>query len=112
MEHVPLEETWEAMENLVDLGLVKNIGVSNMNVYEMGLIMNMAKKPIAVNQLEIQPYFQRRNIVNFCQNNNIVVTGHTSLGGGANHWVDFHPPKVLEDKVITRIAKETGKSNA
>jgi len=49
MKFVPLEETWRGMEKCVELGLVKNIGVSNMNIFEMELISNYAKIPISVN---------------------------------------------------------------
>jgi len=45
------------MEKLVDAGLCRNIGLSNHEIKDIQAIQKVAKKPIAVNQFESQPYF-------------------------------------------------------
>ena len=55
MEDVPIEETWKAMEKLVDEGLVKNIGVSNFEIDDLKAVQAVATKPIAMNQFETHP---------------------------------------------------------
>jgi alcohol dehydrogenase (NADP+) len=114
MTNEPIEDTWKEMEKLVDMGLCKNIGVSNFPVPEIMRILAMPdlKYKPQVNQLEVQPYYQRRDILRFCQQRGIVVTAHTSLGGGANPWVDIHPAKLLDDPVVAQIAKEASRSTA
>eukprot|EP00661_Eupelagonemidae_sp_cell13_P000216 gene216-4045_t len=79
MDSVPLADTWRAMEALVDAGLVRNIGVSNFEIEHLKEVQTVAKKPIAVNQFETQPYYQRRELVDYCARHGIVVTAHTSL---------------------------------
>lgn len=113
VESVPLEETWLAMEKLVDEGLAKNIGVSNFEIEHLKRIQAVATKPIAVNQFETQPYYQRTALVKYCQEHGIVVTAHTSLGSPGNVMKSHHSsPPLLEDAVITKIAAETGRSPA
>jgi len=115
MDQVPIAETWAAMEYLVDYGLVKNIGVSNFSVGEITEIMALKELKYApqVNQLELQPYFQRRDIAHYCQQRGLVVTAHTPLGGSANPWTDIHHQgKLLDDPVVSQIANEIGKTNA
>jgi diketogulonate reductase-like aldo/keto reductase len=51
MDKVPIIETWKAMEELVDEGLVKNIGVSNFGISLLRDLLNSAKILPAVNQL-------------------------------------------------------------
>jgi diketogulonate reductase-like aldo/keto reductase len=55
VESVPLEDTWRAMEALVDEGLVTNIGVSNFEIEHLQRVQAVAYKPIGVNLFESQP---------------------------------------------------------
>ena len=109
MEVVPLAETWAAMEALVDDGLVRNIGVSNFEIDDLKEVQAVAKKPIAMNQFETHPYYQREELRRYCAENGIVVTAHSSMGGAANAMKKFHSaPPLLEEPVVAAIAKKHG----
>lgn len=72
----PLHETWEAMEQLVDEGLVKTIGVSNFSIPKLHDIMVTHKARIkpAVNQIEVHPYLRNDKVIEHCRI-------HVSLAG-------------------------------
>lgn len=107
VEEVPLADTWRAMEKLVDEGLVKNIGVSNFEIVDLKAIQAVATKPIAVNQFETHPYYQRTELMEYCAASGIVVVAHSSMGGAANAMVAFHSsPPLAEDATIGDIARK------
>lgn len=107
MEDVPIEDTWKAMEALVDEGLVANIGVSNFEIADLKKIQAVARQPIAMNQIETHPYYQRTELFDYCQANDIVVTAHSSMGGGQNAMKSFHAsPPLTEDATINQVAKK------
>ncbi len=73
-------ETFKAMENLQKLGKVKSIGVSNFNIQQLQDIFdNCDTKPVN-NQIELNPYLQNDELVEFCQKNNVVVSCYAPLG--------------------------------
>jgi diketogulonate reductase-like aldo/keto reductase len=94
--------------------LVRNIGVSNFEIVHLQSILEMPdlKYKPQVNQLEVQPYYQRNDILRFCQQRGIAITAHSCLGGPGNPWASQHKFKLLEDPIVTGIATELGKSNA
>ena len=95
------------MEKLVDEGLVKNIGVSNFEIEDLQKVQAVATKPIAVNQFETHPYYQRQELFDYCQANGIAVTAHSSMGGANNAMKKFHAsPPLIEDPMIQAIAKK------
>jgi alcohol dehydrogenase (NADP+) len=107
MDDTPITETWLAMEKLVDEGLVKNIGVSNFEIEDLEQLKKVATKPIAVNQFETHPYYQRQELFDYCQANSIVVTAHSSMGGANNAMKKFHKsPPLTDDPTIQAIAKK------
>jgi D-xylose reductase len=55
-DNVSFQETWEAMEKLVEEGLVRNIGVSNVGTSLLRDICNYAKVKPSVLQVELHPY--------------------------------------------------------
>ena len=66
-------ETWHAMEELVDEGLTKSIGLSNFNRTQVREILTNAKKHLpAVLQNESHPYLQEKDLRDFCRINGIV----------------------------------------
>ncbi|KAI7739845.1 hypothetical protein M8C21_029955 [Ambrosia artemisiifolia] len=75
-----LKTAWKAMERLVELGLVRAIGVSNFNVQQIKELLKFAKIVPAVNQVELHPFWRQDELVKFCQSKFIHVSAHTPLG--------------------------------
>lgn len=70
------------MEEQVDAGRTKTIGLSNFNVRQIQRVWDAAKIKPASLQVELQPYMQQPELVDFCHKKNIVVVGYSSLGSG------------------------------
>lgn len=77
---VPIRETWESMEQLVDDGIARSIGVSNFQAQMLYDIMTYAKRPISSLQIEHHPYLVQPELVQMAQENGITVTAYSSFG--------------------------------
>jgi D-xylose reductase len=77
---VPISETWQAMEELVGAGLVKNIGVSNFGTSLLRDLLSYANIRPAVLQVEMHPYLTQQKLVRFCQQEKVAVTAFSPLG--------------------------------
>ncbi|CAK9143889.1 unnamed protein product [Ilex paraguariensis] len=75
-----LKTTWKAMEGLVELGLVRAIGVSNFSIQQIKELLRFARIVPAVNQVELHPFWRQDELVKFCQSKGIHVSAHTPLG--------------------------------
>src|SRR3989339_748154 len=101
-EKISIRETWEAMQELVGMGLVKAIGVSNFTVPMLVDLLTYAEIIPAMNQIELHPYNQQTKLVEFCKQQNIAVTAYSPLGSQAE--MNNGKPALLEDEMIKEIA--------
>ena len=95
-------DTWKALVKLRDEGLVRTIGVSNFLPDHISRIVDATGIIPAINQLEIHPQYQQRDVREFHQRHNIQLESYSPLGSGA----------VLGNAKIARIAAKHGKSPA
>jgi len=86
---VPMQETWEAMEALLPLGLAKHIGVCNLNTAGLRDMLAYANAPPEVLQVELHAYNQQPKLVRFCEEAGIAVTGFSPLGAGSYVELDM-----------------------
>ncbi|XP_073102807.1 NADP-dependent D-sorbitol-6-phosphate dehydrogenase isoform X2 [Elaeis guineensis] len=107
---ISLETTWHAMEDLVSMGLVRSIGISNYDIFLTRDCLAYSKIKPAVNQIETHPYFQRDSLVKFCQKHGICVTAHTPLGGATANTEWFGSVSCLDDPVIKVLAEKYNKT--
>lgn len=77
---VPIRETWEAMQELVDAGLVREIGVCNFGVSLIRDLLSSARIAPAVLQVEMHPYLTQEKLLRYCHESGIVVTAFSPLG--------------------------------
>mmetsp|Transcript_7095 Transcript_7095/g.11951 ORF Transcript_7095/g.11951 Transcript_7095/m.11951 type:complete len:597 (-) Transcript_7095:312-2102(-) len=82
-DQVPMRETWEAMEELVSEGLVKNIGFCNVGVTTLRDVLNYAKVKPSVLQVELHPYNTQERLLRFCREKGIAVTAFSNLGSAS-----------------------------
>lgn len=72
-------DTWRAMEKLVDLGLVKSIGLSNFNSEQVDRVVNESRiKPVS-NQVECSPIINQKKLTAFCKEREVVVVAYCPL---------------------------------
>lgn len=75
-----IPDTWHAMEDLIDMGLCKSAGISNFNIQQVRECLACVKKHRPqVLQNECHPYYQQKDIVDFCKINNIVFQSYSPL---------------------------------
>lgn len=106
-EPISIQQTWQALENLVEKGLVKSIGVANFTAPMILDLLSYAKIKPAVNQIEIHPYNTQLELVDYCQKNDIQVTAYSPLGSTGGEAL-----KPLADKTIISLAKKHHKTPA
>lgn len=114
LANVPVSETWRAMEQLVDEGLVKHIGVSNFSVVLMRDLMTYARIRPSMLQVELHPYLTQEKLVRFCQQQEIAVTGFSPLGAMSYFSIGMaeEGESVLDQPVVKAAAARHGKTPA
>lgn len=105
--HEEFMATWRAMESLVERGLVRNIGTSNMTIPKLELLLRDARIQPALNEMELHPHFQQPALFDFLRARGIVPVGFSPLGSPGRPERDRTPEDTspLTDPVILEIAE-------
>ncbi|MDN4524443.1 aldo/keto reductase family protein [Fictibacillus fluitans] len=97
-----LEETWRALEILYNRGEVRAIGVCNFEESDLKLIMRRSQLKPHVNQMEYHPLKPQKQLIHFCQQNQIQVQARNPYARG----------ELFQKKVLLDIAEKHGKTPA
>ena len=100
-------KTWRQMEKLVEMGLVRHIGTSNMTIAKLKLLLRDARIKPAANEMELHPHFQQPEFFKFCIDNQIAPIGFAPIGSPTRPDRDKTPDDTvdIEDPVIVKIAE-------
>ncbi len=113
-DSVPIRETWQAMEELVDAGLVRSIGISNFGVSLIRDLLSQCRIRPSVLQIESHPYLVQPKLVRFCREASIAVTAFSPLG--APSYVPLgmatESDSVLNHPVVQSIANAHSRTAA
>lgn len=112
--NVPYAETWGAMEELQRAGLVKRIGVCNLNISMLRELLGTCSIRPTVHQIEIHPYLSQPRQLRFCAQEKIAVTAFSPLGAPSYIPLGMATAaeSVLADPVVTGIAAAHKKTPA
>jgi alcohol dehydrogenase (NADP+) len=108
--HEHYMKTWGDMEKLVDLGLVRNIGTSNMTIPKMTLLLRDCRIKPVVNEMEMHPHFQQPALFQFLADNDIRAIGFCPIGSPGRPERDKTPEDTvpIDDPVMVSIAEKHG----
>ena len=85
----PHAQTHAHMQAFIELqkeGLIKNIGVSNFNEYQIGRLIKESTVVPCMNQIEVNPYLVNDAIIKYCQSNQVAITAYSPLGSPDRPW--------------------------
>lgn len=102
-KHDEYVETYKALEKLYKDGRVKAIGVSNFEIEHLERLMKETEIKPVVNQVECHPHMVQQELKDFCKRHDIFIEAWSPLEQGGD---------VLENEVVTEIAKKHGKTPA
>ncbi|PNF22801.1 hypothetical protein B7P43_G02523 [Cryptotermes secundus] len=122
LDDTDLLAVWKAMEQQVDLGRTRNIGLSNFNISQLEQIASVARICPATLQVELHAYLQQPALRACCAKLGIPITAYSPLGspGAKIHfqqkynfqYQENNEPDLLEHPLVKQIAGSHEKSPA
>lgn len=108
--HDEYMRTWAEMETLVDKGMVRHIGTSNMTVPKLELLLRDCRIRPAASEMELHPHFQQPALFDFARAQGIVPIGYSPIGSPARPERDKTPDDTVDiaDPVLVGIAARLG----
>jgi diketogulonate reductase-like aldo/keto reductase len=108
--HESYMRTWRQMEKLVEMGLVRHIGTSNMTIPKLDLVLRDARIKPAANEMELHPHFQQPELFRYVVENGILPIGYSPIGSPSRPERDKTEEDTvdMEDPVIVEIAERLG----
>jgi len=100
----PIEETWKGMEEVLEMGLTRHIGLSNFNIQKIEHILSNCQYPPESLQVEMHPFLQQNKLNNFCNWHNIKMTAYSPLGA-RDLKTPVKQPDLLDEPVILDISE-------
>jgi alcohol dehydrogenase (NADP+) len=106
LDRIPIIETWQALEACVAKGLTRYIGVCNFSVKKLDALRQQATVHPVNNQIELHPYLQQREMLEYCRTHDIQLTAYAPLGSGdrPKGMKRSDEPSLLDNPVIQRVA--------
>lgn len=107
-EEFPFEQTWKAMEEIYKKWLTKNIWVSNFWISHLNSLLEVCDVVPSMNQIEVHPFLQQDELIDFCKSKGIQITAFAPLGSMDRppRLKQQNEPILLEHPVINKIAKK------
>ena len=102
-KYLDMNNILKAFKELYDEGKIKSFGVSNFTIHHLKDTFKITKElglPVSVNQVEFHPMLYQKELLDFCKENNIVITSYSPLARG----------KVFEEPILNNIAKKYNKT--
>jgi D-xylose reductase len=116
LANAPIQETWTAMEALVEKGLTRSIGISNFQGSLILDLLRYAKIRPAALQIEHHPYLVQPTLLQLARSEGIALVAYSTFGPTSFvelDWQKAHDtPKLFEHKLINEVAKKHGKTPA
>ncbi len=108
--HENYMKTRRQLEKLVDMGLVRHIGTSNMTIPKLDLLLRDARIRPAVNELEMHPHMQQPELFRYLRRHGIEPIAYSPIGSPGRPERDRTPEDTVdvEDPVIVAIARRVG----
>ncbi|KAK2770334.1 aldehyde reductase [Colletotrichum kahawae] len=110
-------DTWKAMEALLKTGKTRAIGVSNFSKDEVQTLLDRGSVAPAVHQMELHPYLQQREFVEWQRANGIHMIQFSPLGNENSFYREVswskkesHMHRLIEHPVLAEVAKKHGKT--
>ncbi len=95
-------ETWRAMEELVDKGLVRRLGLSNFLPHHLKNILDNCRIRPVVDQLELHPGYSQERAVDFCQKNDVLPMAWSPLGRGRQN-------ATIGNSILVKLSEKYGR---
>jgi len=108
--HDAYMRTWRGLERLVERGLVRHIGTSNMTIPKLELLLADAEVAPTANEMELHPHFQQPELFDYVVSKGILPIGYSPLGSPSRPERDRTPEDTsdTEDPAILAIAEQRG----
>jgi alcohol dehydrogenase (NADP+) len=108
--HENFMKTWRQIEKLVEMGLVRNIGTSNMTIPKLELLLRDAAVKPVTNEMELHPHLQQQELFEYVRSKDILPIGYCPLGSPNRPARDRMPGDTvdMEDPAVLAAAENHG----
>jgi alcohol dehydrogenase (NADP+) len=106
-EQAPVAETWAAMLEARSAGIIRHAGVSNFSAKKLDELARENGERPEMNQVELHPYLQQNELLDYCRDKRILVTAYSPLGSRdrSAEMKQDNEPSLFDDPAIQDIAQ-------